>query len=97
MRESYRDRPLVYERAATPQTDPRNFLSGTYVRSLPLRIAAITEAAGLEQLLGLLALVDGMAVVHRAGAENLRAAERGVHLCCGVQVRENHSQFTERI
>ena len=33
-----------------------------------------------QQLLGLLALVDGVAVVHRARAEDLRASERRVHL-----------------
>jgi hypothetical protein len=39
-----------------------------------------TATSGLEQLVSLLALVDGVAVVHRARAEDLRTAEGGVHL-----------------
>ena len=39
-----------------------------------------TATSGLEQLISLLALVDGVAVVHRARAEDLRTAEGGIHL-----------------
>jgi len=39
-----------------------------------------TATSGLEQLVSHLALVDGVAVVHRARAEDLRTAEGRVHL-----------------
>jgi hypothetical protein len=70
--------------SCTPPPDPRDPAASRPVSATTDaragRCSALLRAAYLEQLVSLLALVDGVAVVHRARAEDLSAAEGRVHL-----------------